>query len=59
MLYKIVPAQPVAAVIDAESPEAAMDGFAWSMDDDMGVYFKAVVATEKDIEEYCGQTKDM
>lgn len=55
MLYKIVPASTVAAIIDAESPDVAMDGFAWSMDSDMNVYFKAVPATEEDLSEYEGR----
>lgn len=42
MLYRIVPVQPVAAEIYAESPESALEGFAWAMDSDMGAYFKAV-----------------
>lgn len=52
MLYKIIPLYPAAAVIDAESPEAAMDGFAWAMDSDMNTYFKAVPATEIEAEEF-------
>lgn len=52
MMYKIIPNQPIAAVIDAESAESAMDGFAWAMDSDMNAYFRAVPATENEAEEY-------
>ena len=52
MIYKIVPISSVAAMVDAESPEDAMGGFAWGMDSDMNVYFEAVPATEEEIEEY-------
>lgn len=51
MMYKIIPALPVAGIVDAESSESAIEGFAWAMDSDMNVYFKAVPATEKEIEE--------
>ena len=52
MMYKIIPISPVAGVVDAESPESALEGFAWAMDSDMNVYFKAVPATEKEAEEF-------
>ena len=41
-MYKIIPVSPVAGIVDAESPESALEGFAWAMDDDMNTYFKAV-----------------
>lgn len=52
MLYKIIPNQPIAAVIDAESAEIAMDGFAFAMDSDMNTYFTAIPATENEAAEY-------
>ena len=52
MMYKIIPVSPVAGIVDAESPECAIEGFAWAMDSDMNVYFKAVPATEKEAEEF-------
>lgn len=51
MLYKIIPASPVASIIDAESPESAIVDFACVMDLDMNTYFKAVPATEEDVKE--------
>lgn len=46
MLYKIIPASPVASIIDAESPESAIVDFACVMDLDMNTYFKAVPSGE-------------
>lgn len=49
MLFRIAPTADTAAVIDAETAESAMDGFAWSMDSDMNTYFKAIpYAKERD-----------
>ena len=52
MLYKIIPVSPIVGVIDAESSEDAIEGFAWAMDSDMNVYFKAVPATENEVAEF-------
>jgi len=52
VLYKIVPKKPIASIIDAESPDSAIDAFAWSMDDDMNIYFEAVPATDAETKEF-------
>lgn len=49
MLYKIVPKEPITSILDAESPEAAMDGFAWAFDFDLNTYFEAVPASTEEI----------
>ena len=52
MIYKIVPKSPIASIVDAESPESALEGFAYQMDYDMNAYFNAVPATESEIAEF-------
>lgn len=62
MKYYIVPNNDIAMEIDAETPEQALEGFAWGMDSDMNAYFKAVTEEEyKQLQEgkqfmaYCKQ----
>lgn len=52
MLYKIIAVSPVAAIIDAESPESAVEGFAFAMDSDMNTYFKAVPASPEEVNDF-------
>lgn len=48
MKYFIIPQNDITMEIYAETPEQALEGFAWDMDSDMNAYFKAV--TEKEYE---------
>ena len=52
MMYKIIPVSQVADIVDAESPESALEDFAFAMDSDMNRYFKAVPATDKEAKDY-------
>lgn len=49
MKYFIIPQNDITMEIYAETPEQALEDFAWDMDSDMNAYFKAVTEEEYEL----------